>query len=141
MRKRTHARELALMALYQTDIAKLPIKESLEIFWEEHQAEEEVKEFTTSLAMGTVENLKRIDEVIGHYADNWELSRMAAVDRNILRLATYELLYLKEIPPKVSLNEAIDLAKKFGDTESGRFVNGILDRISKVEGNLTQKGS
>jgi len=140
MRKRTHARELALMALYQTDITKLPIKESLEIFWEEHEAEEEVKEFTTSLAMGTVENLKRIDGVISHYADNWELSRMAVVDRNILRLATYELLYMKEIPPKVSLNEAVDLAKKFGDLESGRFVNGILDHISKVEGNLTQKG-
>ena len=140
MRKRTHARELALMILYQTEITKFPVEESLQIFWEEHQTEEEVKDFATSLVKGTVEHLKRIDEVISLYADNWELSRMAAVDRNILRLASYELLYLKEMPPKVSLNEAVDLAKKFGDTESGRFVNGVLDRISKVEGNLTQKG-
>lgn len=141
MRKRTHAREFALMILYQTEIAKLSADESLQIFWGEHEAEEEVKQFTTSLVLGVIENLKRIDGMISQYADNWELSRMATVDRNILRLATYELLYLKEIPPKVSLNEAVDLAKKFGDTESGRFVNGVLDRISKVEGDLTQKGS
>ena len=140
MRKRTHARELALMILYQTEITKFPVEESLQIFWEEHQTEEEVKSFAISLVKGTVEHLKRIDEVISLHADNWELSRMAAVDRNILRLASYELLYLKEVPPKVSLNEAVDLAKKFGDTESGRFVNGVLDRISKVEGDLTQKG-
>lgn len=140
MRKRTHARELALMILYQTDITKSPLEESLQIFWEEHKAEEEVRTFTISLVTGTIANLKRIDDLLNHYADNWELSRMAAVDRNILRLATYELLYVKEIPPKVSLNEAVDLAKKFGDVESGRFVNGILDRISKVEGQLPQKG-
>ena len=140
MRKRTRARELALMALYQTEITRLPIDESLKIFWEEHEAEEEVKRFTSSLAVGTVEHLERIDEVISQHADNWELSRMAVVDRNILRLATYELLYVKEIPPKVSLNEAVDLAKKFGDLESGRFVNGVLDRISKVEGSHAAGG-
>ena len=134
MRKRTHARELALMVLYQTDITKTPIEESLQIFWEERKVPAEVKEFATSLAGGTTERLKRIDDVITRYADNWELSRMAAVDRNILRLATYELLFLEEIPPKVTLNEAIDLAKKYGDQESGRFVNGILDQISKMEG-------
>ena len=134
MRRRTHARELALMVLYQTDITKTPIEESLQIFWEEHKVPAEVKEFATSLTVGTTESLKRIDDVITRYADNWELSRMAAVDRNILRLATYELLFLEEIPPKVTLNEAIDLAKKYGDQESGRFVNGILDHISKMEG-------
>ncbi|MBI4435946.1 MAG: transcription antitermination factor NusB [Candidatus Omnitrophica bacterium] len=139
MRKRTYARELALMALYQTDITKAPVEESLQIFWETHKVVAEVKEFATSLTVGTTENLKRIDEVISHYADNWELSRMAAVDRNILRLATYELLFLEEIPPKVSLNEAIDLAKKYGDQESGRFVNGILDQIGKMEKGLAEK--
>lgn len=139
MRKRTRGRELALMALYQTEMTKVPIEESLQIFWEEHPTEEEIKTFATTLAKGVVANQKRIDEVIAQSADNWELSRMAAVDRNILRLATYELLYLKEIPPKVSLNEAVDLAKKFGDVESGRFVNGILDRISKTEIDVKQK--
>lgn len=140
MRKRTRARELALMVLYQTEITKLPVEESLKIFWEEHEAEEEVRAFTTTLAAGTVEHLKQIDEIISLHADNWELSRMAVVDRNILRLATYELLFMKEIPPKVSLNEAIDLAKRFGDLESGRFVNGVLDRISRVEGSRAAEG-
>lgn len=134
MRKRTHGRELALMILYQTDITKTPVEESLRIFWEEHKAPEEIKEFATSLTMGTTEHLKKIDEAITRHADNWHLSRMATVDRNILRLATYELLFVEEIPPKVTLNEAIDLAKKYGDQESGRFVNGILDQISKTEG-------
>ena len=81
----------------------------------------------------------RIDDVIARYADNWEIHRMATVDRNILRLATYELLFVDEIPPKVSINEAVDLAKKFGDVESSRFVNGILDKIIKTETALAKR--
>jgi transcription antitermination factor NusB len=74
-----------------------------------------------------------IDKVISDYATNWELKRMAVTDRNILRFATYELLFMKDIPPKVSINEAIDIAKKYGDRDSGKFVNGILDKINKTE--------
>ncbi len=140
MRKRTLSRELALMILYQTEIAKFPLEESLQIFWEEHPAEPEIRQFTDSLVRGTLSNLPRIDGIISQSAENWELSRMAAVDRNILRLASYELLYVDEIPPKVSLNEAVELAKRYGDTESGRFVNGILDRITRTEVSAAKKG-
>lgn len=133
MRKRSRARELALMALYQRDITREATLETLKDFWENHKADAEVRDFATELVTGTVQNLERVDEVIARYADNWEIHRMATVDRNILRLATYELLFVEEIPPKVSINEAVDLAKKFGDVESSRFVNGILDRISKTE--------
>ena len=83
--------------------------------------------------MGAVENLSRIDEIIKKHVKNWEIDRMAVVDRNILRIAAYELLFIKEIPPKVSINEAIELAKRFGDVDSPRFVNGILDKVYKEE--------
>lgn len=121
------------MALYQMDITQEATPEALAAFWENHKADAEVRDFATKLVSGTIQNNKRIDEVIARYADNWEIHRMATVDRNILRLATYELIFVEEIPPKVSINEAVDLAKKFGDIESSRFVNGILDRISKTE--------
>ena len=139
MRKRSRGRELALMALYQIDITQEATQEALTLFWEDHKAEADVRSFATGLVMGAIQNSKRIDEVIARYADNWEIHRMATVDRNILRLATYELLFVEEIPPKVSINEAVDLAKKFGDVESSRFVNGILDRISKTETALAKR--
>ena len=127
------------MALYQTDITREKTPEVLKDFWENHKADAEVRGFATVLISGTTEKQDRLDKVISQYADNWEISRMATVDRNILRLAVYELLYVEEIPPKVSINEAVDLAKKFGDVESGRFVNGILDQISKVETTPTKR--
>ena len=139
MRKRSRARELALMALYQMDITREATPETLKDFWENHKADADVRDFATGLVTGATEKLDRIDQVISRYADNWEIRRMATVDRNILRLATYELLFVEEIPPKVSINEAVDLAKKFGDVESGRFVNGILDRISKTETTLAKR--
>lgn len=129
MRKRTRAREFALKALYQTEMTKENCKDSLNIFWTDHKAEEDVKEFATQLVSGTIENLKKIDETIARHTDNWEISRIARVDRNILRLATYELMFRDDIPPKVSINEAVDIAKKYGDVESGNFVNGVLDSI------------
>ena len=127
------------MALYQMDITREATPEALKDFWENHKAEADVREFATELVTGATAKLDRIDQVISRYADNWEIHRMATVDRNILRLATYELLFVEEIPPKVSINEAVDLAKKFGDVESGRFVNGILDRISKTETALAKR--
>ncbi len=134
MRKRTKARDYALKFLYQTDITKESSDKDIELFW--HNQEEldfEVKEFADNLIKGALQNLIEIDKKIATYAANWQLKRMAVVDRNILRMATFELIYLKDIPPKVSINEAIDLAKKYGDTESWRFVNGILDKINKTE--------
>ena len=127
------------MALYQVDITREATPEALKDFWENHKAHSDVRDFATELVTGATEKLDQIDQVISRYADNWEIHRMATVDRNILRLATYELLFVEEIPPKVSINEAVDLAKKFGDVESGRFVNGILDRISKTETALAKR--
>jgi transcription antitermination factor NusB len=138
MRKRTRARELSLQLLYQVDIRRDDIDSLIDDFWSNqiHNSEEleqQIKDFATRLAKGTIENIKSIDAVIVSYTQNWQLERMAAIDRNIMRMACYELLYLDDIPPKVSINEAVDLAKKYGDTESGKFVNGILDKINKKE--------
>lgn len=133
MRKRTKARECALRVLYQIDITKDDHASSLHAFWTSHKAEKSTRDFATTLVTGTMENIAKIDRLIGSYADNWQINRMAVVDRNILRLATYELLFLNDIPAKVSINEAVDLAKKYGDLESGKFVNGILDKINKKE--------
>lgn len=132
MRKRTQSREFALQLLYQIDISQEDCEVSLERFWSlstQDEAEKSVKEFTNSLVRGTFENLKAIDEEISKYAANWELKRMAVVDRNVLRLATYEIIFCEDIPPKVSINEAVELAKKYSGIQSGKFVNGILDKI------------
>ena len=133
MRKRTQAREYALQVLYQADVRNDPPEKLLSDFLSEVEAEKEVSDFASSLVTGTLRNIKRIDEAITKYASNWKLNRMAVIDRNVLRMAAYELLFCDDIPPKVSINEAVDLAKKFGDVESGKFVNGILDRINKEE--------
>ncbi|KPK38526.1 MAG: hypothetical protein AMJ78_09850 [Omnitrophica WOR_2 bacterium SM23_29] len=133
MRKRTKARECALQILYQIDITSDSVDNLLSAFWEDKELESEVRDFGTALVKGTVENMQKIDEVITKYASNWKLKRMAVVDRNVLRLATYELLYREDIPHKVAINEAVDLAKKYGDIDSGKFVNGVLDRINKEE--------
>ena len=133
MRKRTQAREYALQILYQIDVRNDPEDKILVDFWKNIETEPEVSDFAAKLVIGTIRNKKKIDEMISKYASNWKLSRMAVIDRNVLRMAAYELLFCEDIPPKVSINEAVDLAKKFGDTESGKFVNGILDKINKEE--------
>lgn len=129
MGKRRRAREIALQVLYETEVTKKKPEEALSDFWENHPCKEEVRSFATKLVTGTSENLSSIDTLLRKHADNWDLNRMAAVDRNILRFATYELLFLDEIPPKVTINEAIEIAKKYSTLDSGRFVNGLLDRI------------
>lgn len=134
MRKRTKARECALKILYAADITKEDAKKCINNFWDNHEpVEPDVKEFADTLVVGVSKNIELIDRVISKYAANWEMKRMAVIDRNILRFATYELLFEEEVPPKVSINEAIDIAKKYGDKDSGKFVNGILDKINKTE--------
>ena len=134
MRKRTLARDLALRFLYQVDITKDRDQAGLEFFWQNQEVtESSVKEFADTLIKGVRGNLEVLDRKVSQFADNWELNRMAVVDRNILRLATYELLFLADIPPKVTINEAVELAKRFGDINSGRFINGIVDKIHKTE--------
>ena len=132
MRKRTKSREFALQVLYQMDITHDVCSSALDSFWQSHADEEileELKDFTAELVQGVTENLKLIDQKISQYATNWQLERMAVVDRNILRMSCFELLFRQDIPPKVSINEAVELAKKYSDPEAGKFVNAILDKI------------
>ena len=131
MRKRTKAREYALQILYQADIRHTESAQVADEFWQTHDATSEIKTFTNQLAKGALEHLADIDQLITTHADNWELKRMAVIDRNILRLGIYELVYVGEVPPKVCINEAIELAKRFGDADSGKFINGILDAVHK----------
>ena len=135
LRKRTQARECALQILYQYEMNPEPMPEILKKFWSQQDEtfSAEVRSFAEKLALGTVEHQGEIDKVVERYADNWELSRMAMIDRNIMRFATYELLYLADVPPKVTLNEAVNLAKKFSQEGSGKFVNGVLDKINHTE--------
>jgi N utilization substance protein B len=128
--KRRIARELAVQFLYQYDLSGGPLDEALPLFWEtQSEVNEDGRKFTEELVQGVVGHRAAIDEHIAKYTDNWDLPRIAAVDRNILRLAMYEMLFRDDIPPVVSINEAVDIAKKFSTRESGAFVNGILDRL------------
>lgn len=132
MGRRRKARELALQLLYQMDVQGEEHPEAhLDDFWLRHPVDPEAREFAESLVRGTKRHEAEIDELISRYAENWELERMAVVDRNILRMSVYELLWSPEVPPKVAINEAIEIAKKFGTKESSRFINGILDRVHK----------
>ena len=135
MRKRSKARDWALKILYQTDITSRAVDWTIESFLtnEEEEKDQEVVEFCKRLVVGVHDNIKTIDEKISQYATNSQLKRMAIIDRNILRLGVYELQYATDIPPKVTINEAVELAKKYGDLESSKFVNGILDKIHKTE--------
>jgi transcription antitermination factor NusB len=129
MRKRTKARELALQAIYQFDLRGDEVRADVDDLLARATEDAEILEFARALFEGAWLKRSDIDKAIEAAARNWEMRRMAAIDRNILRLATYELLYRPEIPPLVTINEAIDLAKKFSTKKSGHFVNGILDHI------------
>ena len=132
MRKRSKAREYALQMLYQMDIRHAQAPQIVEEFWRAHEPTREIKGFANQLFSGTAAHLPDIDPMIARHADNWDLKRMAVIDRNILRLGAFELLYAEDAPPKVCINEAIELAKRFGDAETGKFINGILDAIHKA---------
>lgn len=132
MGKRRQSRELALQFLYQIDITgESDWQSALEGFWtgREKDIQQDVKDFSNRIISKVIEKKKDIDKLITSYTTNWDLSRIAVVDRNVLRLAISELLYMDDIPPIVSINEAVDIAKKYGTGESGKFVNGILDKI------------
>jgi N utilization substance protein B len=127
---RRAVRELVVQFLYQFEMSGGKLDEGLPLFWET-QAEvgEKGRKFAEELVRGVIERRAEIDEKIAKYTEHWDLPRIAAVDRNILRLAMYEMLFRDDIPPVVSINEAVDIAKKFSTRESGAFVNGILDRL------------
>jgi transcription antitermination factor NusB len=135
MRNRTIARELALQSLYQLDLRGDEITNDIDVFCKKHIEKNDIYQFAISLVNGCRSKIKEIDEKISSITEHWELRRMAIIDKNILRLGVYELLYRSDIPPKVSINEAIELAKKFSTKNSGTFVNGILDKIYTQFGN------
>ena len=140
--KRRLARELALQILFQLDFRKeRPTATILKRFWADHPADEAVREFAEEVVRGTFKHLSRINESIVASAKNWALDRMATVDRNVLRMAAYEILYRMDIPASVTINEAIEIAKKYGNDESGAFVNGILDTIARTSRKLAESGS
>ncbi len=128
--KRTKARERALQALYQIDVAAEGIDEALGRFWKSFEpVEREVMDLAEALVRGVAQHRRAIDDTIERISTNWRIDRMAKVDRNVLRLAVYELLRT-DVPVKVVINEAIELGKKFGSESSGAFVNGVLDRVA-----------
>ena len=154
MGKRREARERAVQFLFQYDLNPLEdLEQALDQFWDSQRAaviagekgastwgkqaeilpatseETAMRQFADPLIRGTLEHRDELDEIIKKHAKNWDLHRMAAVDRNILRLAIYEMLHREDIPPVVSINEAVDIAKKFSTQDSGKFVNGILDKV------------
>lgn len=131
MGNRRKSREFCLQILFQVEFSKQTLKDVLAQFWKENPAGAEVQGFAVRLVEGCVRNLKEVDTLIETSSTNWKLSRMATVDRNLLRQATFELLYLEGIPSSVTINEAVEIAKKFGTEESSSFINGILDKIAK----------
>jgi len=135
MRLRSKARAVALSLLYQIEITKVDFHQALQDYSENYPQKQEVIDFFSLLVEGVVTNASSIDALIKKHVKNWGIKRMAAVDRNILRMGCFELLFSEDIPPKVAINEAIELAKRFGDIDSPRFVNGILDKIYKIERN------
>ena len=132
MGRRRKAREVALQFLYQLDLHGAddpgPFAEE---FWLRYPVDAGTREFAEALVRGTKQNQGKVDELIGQCAEHWDLDRMAVVDRNLLRIAVYEMLWQPDVPPKVAINEAIEIAKKFGTAESSRFVNGVLDRVHR----------
>ena len=129
---RRDGREAAIQFLYQVDVHRPGnTEEALAAFWKQNEEPQNVRDFANDLLHGVLEKLPEVDVKIRTLADNWDFERLAVVDRNILRLAVYEMLFRPEIPPVVSINEAIEIAKKFSTAESGKFVNGLLDRVRK----------
>jgi N utilization substance protein B len=125
------SRELALQMLFQMDMGTVHLKDLEENFLPQASAAEAAKVMALRMVRNTWDHLSEIDRRLRELAENWDLARMAAVDRNILRLASYEIIYDTEIPKSVAINEAIEIVKKYSTDDSGRFVNGILDKLNK----------
>jgi len=127
---RREGRELALQALYSMDLNPLEMRTTLQLFRENVKAKGVVRAFAEDLVAGVISHREEIDRLIEDKSKNWSISRMGKVDLNIIRLAVFELYYRSDIPKNVTINEAIEVAKKFGTEDSPSFVNGILDELS-----------
>ncbi|UCG13959.1 MAG: transcription antitermination factor NusB [Deltaproteobacteria bacterium] len=129
MGSRRRSREVAVQVLYQADMVQKDITEAFKVFCDHFDAPAAVRAFAVELVNGVDRHMVEIDGLIRKFSEHWRLERMPVVDRSILRLAVFELLHRSDIPASVSINEAVDLGKKFGSEDSGAFINGILDRI------------
>lgn len=125
--KRRTAREKALQALFQIDIGKINVDDAYQFVIEDSKEDDFLKE----IVYGTHQHLAEIDELIQTFLDHWTLDRLGSVDRNLLRIAVYELMYMPDIPASVTISEAVEIAKKFGDDKSSRFINGVLSKIKQ----------
>jgi N utilization substance protein B len=131
MGRRRKAREETLRILYRLEFDNRPPEETLAQYWEDKRANQTTREYSTWLANGIISHQKKIDTFIQNASEHWRLSRMAIIDRNILRMAVFELLYEEDITPAIIINEAIEIAKRYSGDEAATFVNGILDAIRK----------
>jgi N utilization substance protein B len=131
MGSRRDARESAVQILFQLDFNPGELDPVLVSFWAERKVSAKTRQFVEELVRGVLANQSKVDEVVEKCAQNWSLHRMAGVDRNVIRLAVYEMLCRTDIPHAVSIDEAVSIAKSMGDVGSGRFVNGVLDRVRR----------
>jgi len=133
MGQRHKAREYALQALYMHDVGKRPIEEIKNFEWLDTPADNGSREFSLLLIEGVISNIEKIDDVIKQHSKNWTPERLAVIDRAILRLAVFEMLFMADIPDVVTIDESIELGKTFGGENSGQFINGILDSVKKFK--------
>lgn len=122
---------MVIQFLYLTEMNEGEIENQLKSFWESNSCQEDVQSFTEEILNNIFDHKKEIDTLLEKYSDNWTLSRMTVIDRNLLRMAASELMFSKTVPPKVVIDEALEIAKKFGSEDSPNFINGVLDRILK----------
>jgi len=141
MSRRSRGREVALQLLYQREQNPKLDRASLEAFARERLQDESIRDFCVSLFDGVVANVPAIDQKISAAAENWRLSRMPPVDRNVLRLGAFELLFMPDTPAAVAFDEAIELARRFGTADSSAFVNGVLDRLRREANPVAEEKS
>ena len=132
VKKRTRARELALQFLYQVDLLGASVLPDLRAFLREMETDAESVQYAQRIVEGVHAQRAEVDRVIAEVAQNWKIHRMAVIDRNILRIGAWELLFVPDVPPKVSINEGIELGKRFSTANTGAFVNGILDKVRQI---------
>ena len=131
MGKRRRSRETALKLLYALDVTEISVDELLQASWIQTFVPEAVREFSVALVAGVMAHCDEIDTLVQEWSMNWSLDRIGIIERNILRFAIYELVFLPDIPPNVTINEAVEVAKRYGTDEAPSFINGILDRIKQ----------
>jgi len=142
MGKRRRSRELAVQILFHLEFSHDDPAEVFDLICDNFDAPETIREFSKMLVLGVCEKKERLDRLISQASRNWRIDRMARLDRSILRLAAFEIMFIPEIPARVSLDEAVEIGKKFGSEDSGRYINGVLDNIYnkliKKESNQTE---